>query len=121
MIQENPLLQRFVRWGQEQQTVRAMLLTGSRANPNASADAWSDYDLVLVVEDVRPFFEDRAWLQGFGRVLVAYWDPIQPVPDFTDLEQVGNVVLFQDGLKIDFNVCRIAAAARPVAGAAGRS
>jgi aminoglycoside 6-adenylyltransferase len=104
MIQEDLNIQRFVRWAQEQQAVRAMLLTGSRANPNASADAWSDYDLVLVVRDVHPFFVDRAWLQGFGRVIVAYWDPIQPVPDFADLEQVGNVVLFQDGLKVDFIV-----------------
>jgi aminoglycoside 6-adenylyltransferase len=57
-----------------------------------------------VVDDIHPFFEDRTWLEGFGHVLVAYWDPIHPVPDFADLEQVGNVVLFQDGLKIDFIV-----------------
>jgi aminoglycoside 6-adenylyltransferase len=104
MTQKDPNIQRLIRWGQEQQAVRAVLLTGSRANPDASPDAWSDYDLVLVVEDVHPFLEDRAWLQGFGQVLVAYWDPIRPVPDFADLEQVSNVVLFQDGLKIDFTV-----------------
>jgi aminoglycoside 6-adenylyltransferase len=103
-IQNDPLVQRFIRWGQEQKAIRAMLLTGSRVNPGATADAWSDYDLVLVVEDVEPFFVHRTWLQGFGRVLVAYWDPIHHVPDFTGFEQVGNVVLFEDGLKIDFVV-----------------
>jgi hypothetical protein len=25
-------------------------------------NALSDYDVMLVVEDVRPFFEDRSWL-----------------------------------------------------------
>jgi aminoglycoside 6-adenylyltransferase len=104
VIQEDPIVQRFVRWALEQQAVRAMLLTGSRANPHAAVDAWSDYDLLLVVQDVHPFFVDRTWLEGFGRVIVAYWDPIQPVPDFAGFEQVGNVVLFQDGLKIDFVV-----------------
>jgi len=104
MIQQDLSIQRFIRWAEEQRTVRAMLLTGSRASPNASADAWSDYDLVLVVEDVHSFFEDRSWLQGFGQVLVAYWDPIEPVPSFADLEKVSNVMLFQDGLKIDFVV-----------------
>ncbi len=104
MTHKDPLVQRFIRWAEGQQAVRAMLLTGSRANPHAPVDAWSDYDLILVVEDVHPFFEDRAWLQGFGQVLVAYWDPIQPVPDFPDLEQVSNVVLFEDGLKIDLTV-----------------
>ena len=82
MIQGDPVIQRFIRWGQEQKAVRAMLLTGSRASPNASADGWSDYDLVLVVEDIRPFFVDRTWLQDSGQVVVAYWDPIHPAPDF---------------------------------------
>ncbi len=102
MIQEDPTIGRFIRWAQENQAVRAMLLTGSRANPNASADAWSDYDLLLVVEDIHPFFVDRAWLQDFGRVIVAYWDPIHPAPNLVGIEQMGNVVLFQDDLKIDF-------------------
>ena len=104
MMGTDPAIQRFIRWGQERQAMRAMLLTGSRANPHAVVDAWSDYDLVLVVKEVRPFFEDRAWLQDFGRVVVAYWDPIHPVPEFAGFDQVGNVVLFQDGLKIDFIV-----------------
>jgi aminoglycoside 6-adenylyltransferase len=101
MIQEDPAVQDFVRWGQEHEAVRAMLLTGSRANPSAAVDAWSDYDLLLVVKDIHPFTVDRSWLEGFGHVVVAYWDPIHPVPDFPAFEQVGNVVLFEDGLKID--------------------
>ena len=74
MIQQDPAIQRFIRWVQEQQAIRAMLLTGSRASPNGSPDAWSDYDLLLVVEKVHPFFADRTWLQGFGQVLVAYYE-----------------------------------------------
>ena len=35
-----------------------MLLTSTRAPVNAL----SNYDVMLVVEDVRPFFEDRSWL-----------------------------------------------------------
>ena len=103
MFHKDPVIRRLARWGQEQKAIRAMLLTGSRANPNASVDAWSDYDVVLVVEDIHPFFADRAWLQDFGQVLVAYWDPVPPAPD-SRIDQVGNVVLFQDGLKIDFTL-----------------
>jgi aminoglycoside 6-adenylyltransferase len=104
VIEDAPIVQDFVRWGEEHDPVRSMLLTGSRANPNAAVDAWSDYDLLLVVEDIRPFAVDRGWLEGFGHVLVAYWDPIHPAPDFPGFEQVGNVVLFEDGLKIDFSL-----------------
>ncbi|MBN1139438.1 MAG: aminoglycoside 6-adenylyltransferase [Anaerolineae bacterium] len=100
MVLEDAVIQRMIRWGQEQHAVRAMLLTGSRAN---CADDLSDYDIILVVEDIHPFYEDKNWLEGFGRVLVAYWDPIHPAPDY-DIAQLGNVVLFQDGLKVDFTV-----------------
>jgi aminoglycoside 6-adenylyltransferase len=78
-------------------------------------DVLSDYDVVLVVEDIRPLFEDRSWLYDFGEVLVAYWDPIHPDPDH-GIEQTGNVVQYADGLKIDFRLwpvtllCRIARA-----------
>ena len=49
--------------------VRAMLLTSSRADPKAHLDLFSDYDVILVVTDIHPFFEDRTWLQDFGQVL----------------------------------------------------
>jgi len=62
---------------------------------------------VLVVEDIRPFFEDHSWLYDFGEVLVAYWDPIYPDPDH-GIEQTGNVVQYADGLKIDFSLWPVA-------------
>ncbi|MFL7807449.1 MAG: aminoglycoside 6-adenylyltransferase, partial [Anaerolineae bacterium] len=44
VIEDAPIVQDFVRWAEEHDPVRAMLLTGSRANPHAAVDAWSDYD-----------------------------------------------------------------------------
>ena len=70
---------------------------------------------MLVVEDVLPFFEDRSWLEAFGEVLVAYWDPLSPDPDY-GIEQTGNVTQYADGLKIDFRLWQVALARR-IAGA----
>jgi hypothetical protein len=53
---------RLVRWADGRNSVRAMLLTSTRAHPSAPVNALSDYDVMLVVEDVRKFFEDRSWL-----------------------------------------------------------
>jgi aminoglycoside 6-adenylyltransferase len=97
------VVRRLVQWAERRAPVRAMLLTSTRANPNAPVDAFSDYDVVLVVRDIHPFFEDRAWLQDFGQVLVVYWDPIHPAPDY-GIEQVANVTLYEDGLHIDFTL-----------------
>lgn len=94
---------RLIRWAAGKDPVRAMLLTSTRARPGFPVDRLSDYDVVLVVEDIRPFCEDRAWIEDFGEVLVAYWDGIEHEPDF-GVEQTGNVIQYADGLKIDFRV-----------------
>src|SRR5262245_54630736 len=81
-----------------------MLLTSTRAVPNAPMDEFSDYDVVLFVDDIHPFHEERSWLQDFGEVLVAYWDPIYLDSDY-GIEKFGNVTQYVDGLKIDFTLC----------------
>jgi aminoglycoside 6-adenylyltransferase len=105
------VLRRLTLWAERKDSVRAMLLTSSRANVGATVDVLSDYDVVLVVEDVRPFFEDRSWLADFGEVLVAYWDPIYPDPNH-GIEQTGNVTQYAEGLKIDFTLWPVALARR---------
>ena len=91
----------IVRWGAQHDSVRAMLLTSTRAIPNAKPDIFSDYDVILVLTDIHPFAEDRDWLEDFGHVLTLYCDPILRDGDF---ERSGNVVQFEDGLKIDFTL-----------------
>ena len=105
--QESDVVRRLIAWAEQQVPVRAMLLTSTRANPHALVDVFSDYDVVLVVTDIHPFFADRTWLQDFGQVLVVYWDPIHPAPDY-GIEQVANVTLYEDGLEIDFTLWPVA-------------
>jgi aminoglycoside 6-adenylyltransferase len=100
---DDPVIQHLIRWAESQQAIRVMLLTSTRAVPDAVVDEYSDYDVILVVTDIHPFHEDRAWLDAFGEVVVGYWDPIQPDPDF-GVTSFGNVIQFEDGLKIDFTL-----------------
>jgi aminoglycoside 6-adenylyltransferase len=97
------VIDRLVAWANAHDAVRAMLITSTRAIPNAPTDIFSDYDIILVVCDIRPFVEDKTWLNVFGKVLVAYWDPIQADPAF-GIEQSGNIIQYADGLKIDFTL-----------------
>lgn len=101
------VISQLVRWAEQRSSIRAMLLTSTRAIPTAHVDSFSDYDVVLVVEDIHPFFEDRSWLEDFGKVLVVYWDPIHRDLEY-DLEKVANVTQYTDGLKIDFTLWPVA-------------
>jgi len=105
------VVRRLVQWVDRKEVVRAMLLTSTRANPHMPVDVFSDYDVLLVVADIRPFFADRSWLRDFGQVLVVYWDPIYPEPAY-GIEQTGNVTQYADGLKIDFTLWPVALAQR---------
>ena len=91
----------FVRWAENQPLVRAALLTSTLAIPGAAVDIFSDFDVILILSDVRPFFEDRAWLEDFGPVLAMYRDPLEPLDGFL---KSGNVTQYENGLKIDFTL-----------------
>ena len=101
--QQDAVINNLIRWAQGRESIRAMLLTSTRAIPGGTTDALSDYDVVLIVNDIHPFFEDRSWLEDFGQVLVVYWDPIYPDPDH-GIEKFANVTQYADGLKIDFTL-----------------
>ena len=101
--QASDVIRQLIEWGEQKESVSAMLLTSTRAIPNAPVDVFSDYDVVLIVRDIHPFFTDRAWVADFGQVLVAYWDTLHPAPSYGH-EKFSNVIQYADGLKIDFTL-----------------
>lgn len=97
------VLAELTAWGAARDAVRAMLLTSTRAVPGAPVDVLSDYDVILVLDDIRPFVDERSWVEDFGHVLVAYWDPVYREPVY-GMDECGNVIQYADGLKIDFTL-----------------
>ena len=105
--QQDEVFDKLIQWAEQRDSVRAMLLTSTRAVPGATVDFLSDYDVILIVENIHPFCEDRSWLEEFGEVLVVYWDPIYPDPEHGN-EKTANVTQYADGLKIDFTLWPVA-------------
>jgi aminoglycoside 6-adenylyltransferase len=97
----DPIIVRLVAWGAKQDAVRAMILTSTRALPNAPVDRFSDYDVILILTDIMPFHESRAWMEDeFGPILAMYRDPILPDGEF---QKSANVTQFEGDLRIDFS------------------
>ena len=99
--QTDAVISHLMGWGESQSLVRAMILTSTRAIPNQKSDRLSDYDVILALRDVQPYFSDRGWLEAFGQVLVLYRDPLNMENGYPS---AGYVVQFADGLKIDFSL-----------------
>ena len=51
---EAQVLARLIAWGEAEPALRAMLMTSSRARPDNSADALSDYDIIAVLTEPEP-------------------------------------------------------------------
>jgi aminoglycoside 6-adenylyltransferase len=95
------VLERITRWARGNDLVRAVVLGGSRADPNADIDDLSDYDIELYVSDRMPFEHDDVWLEPFGPILVRW--PATPRSTF-DEAWITRLVLFHDGVRIDFQI-----------------
>jgi aminoglycoside 6-adenylyltransferase len=80
--------------------VRAVVMTGSRANPNATRDRFQDYDITYLVEDVTPYRQNWRIPAYFGDFMI-----VQTPDDMGDSEPVETsyayLIQFKDGNRID--------------------
>lgn len=88
-------------WANQLEDIRAMWLTGSRADSSRTPDALSDYDAGLLVRNTIPFLEDASWVERFGTVMVRW--PRRPGPTYSE-DWVTQLVLYTDGVRIDFQL-----------------
>lgn len=85
--------------------VRAVVLNGSRANPNAPKDKYQDYDIVYVVREFDSFLADHSWLDVFGQRLI-----MQMPETMRDPSGAGHfnwMMLFTDGNRLDLTLIPI--------------
>ena len=101
MIKHENILHQLRQWAVEEPMIRAAVVTSSRAIPHAHTDPFSDYDIIVALTDIKPFYEDRAWLETFGTVLAVYRDPLINDRGF---QRSAYVTQYEDSLKIDFSL-----------------
>ena len=89
------LLERIVAYSREDDRIFAVVLIGSHARTGTPADVFSDLDLVLVVEDPKPFLVTDTWLEQIGTLRLSFTEP-------TIGGDVERRVVFDDALDVDF-------------------
>lgn len=101
MRSQKEMLSEFDKWASANDLVRAAVLTSSRANLERETDFLSDYDIELFVSDIEPFRMDDEWLSSFGSIMVRW--PYRPRSTIDD-GWITRLVLFEDGVRIDFQI-----------------
>ena len=101
MRSEKEMYELILNYARGDDNIRAVLLNGSRANPNAPKDIFQDYDIACLVNDVTPYMRNPDIPRVFGEILI-----LQEPEDMQDPppEIVGTytyLMQFKDGNRID--------------------
>lgn len=96
------LLERIVRWARADPQVRALVLTGSKAQPAATVDVLSDIDIEIVVADVAAFMARGEWWSELGEVWTTQVVPALAAAATQTYPMVG--VIYAGARTVDFTV-----------------
>jgi len=81
--------------------IRAVVMNGSRANPEAPRDPFQDYDIVYFVESVQSFVDDSSWIARFGDILIMQTPDRMDNPLAERFDRFAYLMIFTDGNRID--------------------
>jgi len=97
MRSETQVLEQILAFARSHDSIRAVVMNGSRVNPNAPKDMFQDYDVVCYTASPRRFLEDQSWISSFGELIILQQN------DFTENGLDGHIflMLFSDGVRID--------------------
>ncbi len=103
MRSEKKMLDLILTYAREHDEVRAVVMNGSRVNPNAKKDPFQDYDVVYFVRSVEPFMRSTEVVRYFGEIMI-----LQTPEEMHDPPAVGDghytyLMQFMDGNRIDLS------------------
>lgn len=105
MRSEQEMMDLIINVAKEDERIRAVLMVGSRANPNAPKDKYQDYDIAYFVKDVTPFYDNMEWVEKhFGMPII-----MQTPETMSLLPPDGDghftyLMIFEDGNRIDLSI-----------------
>jgi len=70
LAQNDPWLTRLLAFAETDDEIRAAVLNGSRANPNAPSDRWQDYDFNIAERTPDYFHNHPEFLNAFGEHII---------------------------------------------------
>lgn len=105
MRSEREMLELIINTAKEDERIRGVIMSGSRADTHASKDIYQDYDIIYFVTDVAPFWNNTAWLEEkFGGISLLQTPEIMSlIPPDNDGSFVF-LTIFEDGNRIDLNI-----------------
>lgn len=67
MTNQNDIQNKILSIAKANDQIRAVILNGSRADPNGKSDKCQDFDVVFIVKNFDSFLHDRSWIDVLGK------------------------------------------------------
>jgi aminoglycoside 6-adenylyltransferase len=104
MRTENEMLELIINTARSDDRIRAVLLNGSRANPNTPHDLFQDFDIVYLVTEAASFHHDFNWIKRFGEIMILQLPDDMEDPPPSPSEGFAYLMQFMDGNRIDLSI-----------------
>jgi len=104
MRSEQEMLDLIINIARNDERVRAVVMNGSKVNPNAPKDFFQDYDVIYLVTEKESFLADPGWIKVFGELMILQLpdEMSDPLPGGKDF--YGYLMQFADGNRIDLSL-----------------
>ena len=99
MRSEEFVLKQILNFAQHDANIRAVVMNGSRVNPNCHQDIFCDYDIVYFVYDLEKYVRDTSWIATFGDLVIRQFIRDDDFPE----SQFVYLMQFADGVRIDLS------------------
>ncbi len=107
MRDEKKMLELILDVARRDERIRAVILNGSRANPNAKKDSFQDYDVVYFVNLLETFTENHDWIDVFGERIILQMPDRMNLSGFetaSENHSFAYLMLFTDRNRIDLTL-----------------
>jgi len=104
MRTESEMLELILNTAKSDDRIRAVLLNGSRANPNTPRDFFQDFDIVYLVTEAASFHHDFDWIKRFGEIMILQLPDDMEDPPPSPGEGFAYLMQFMDGNRIDLSI-----------------
>ena len=104
MRSEEEMFDLILRTAREDDRIRAAIMNGSRANPNAPRDLFQDYDIVYLVTEMAPYIGNIPWIEQFGELTILQLPDAMQEPPPAHYDSYAYLAQFQDGNRIDLTI-----------------
>ncbi|PEW13591.1 aminoglycoside 6-adenylyltransferase [Bacillus cereus] len=104
MRTEKEMLDVIINIAKEDERIRAVIMNGSRVNPNVKRDCFQDYDIMYVVNDIQSFTSNHNWVHRFGEIMIVQMPEEMSLVQPDEDGKFPYLMQFMDGNRIDLTL-----------------